>query len=112
MDWFLFILLNAAFFIRPGDLLQSADLAVYVWLMVACLAVSASRLSGLLRSLGDSPITVCVLGVVAACVLSHLSHGSLGRAVADGFYMVKIVTYYLLLVALVDTPERLRSFLI
>jgi O-antigen ligase len=111
MDWFFFILLNAAFFIRPGDLLQSADLPVYNVLMIACLVVSGARVLQMIRSSSQSPVTVCVLGLVVSCILSHLSRGRLGPALADGFYMVKIVPYYLLLIALVDTPKRLRSLI-
>ena len=65
MAWFLFILLNAAFFIRPGDLVQSADFPVYNVLMIACLALAFGRLSGVLRSVGDSPVTGCVLAFVS-----------------------------------------------
>jgi len=79
--------------------------------MIACLLVSATRLAGTIRSASESPITACVLGLLVACVFSHLSHGSLGRAADDGFVMLKIITYYLLLIGLVDTPARLRSFL-
>lgn len=111
MDWFFFILLNAAFFIRPADLVQSANLPVYNILMIACLALSGARVLGPTFSARRSPITTCVLGIVAACVLSHLSHASLRRAAEDGFYIIKIIVYYLLLVALVDTPARLMSFL-
>jgi putative inorganic carbon (hco3(-)) transporter len=111
MDWFFFILLNGAFFVRPGDLLQSADLPIYNILMVACLAVSGRRVLGVISAARQSPITTCVLGVVAACILSHLSHSNLRRAGEDGLYMIKIITYFLLLVALVDSPARLQSFL-
>ena len=112
MEWLLFILLNGAFFVRPGDLLQSADLPIYNILMVACLAVSGGRLVGAVRSASESPITVCVLGFVVACFLSQLSHGNLGRAAAEGFYILKIVIYFLLLSSLADTPLRVcvRSY--
>jgi hypothetical protein len=111
MGWFFFIFLNAAFFIRPADLIQSADMPIYNILMIACLVSSGARVLRTISTASDLPITSCVLGVVAACVFSHLSHGNLGEAVADGFYMIKIVPYYLLLIALVDTPARLHSFL-
>ena len=43
MQWFFFILLNAAFFIRPADLMQSADIPLYNIMMIACLIVSGTR---------------------------------------------------------------------
>jgi putative inorganic carbon (hco3(-)) transporter len=112
MTWFLFILLNGAFFIRPGDLVRSADLPIYNILMIPCLLLAAPRIVKVLASLQESPLSVCVLGLVVAVVLSHLSRGIFQNAVDDGFYMVKIVAHFLLLIALVDTPARMRSFLL
>jgi hypothetical protein len=111
MQWFFFILLNAAFFIRPADLVQSADIPLYNLFTIACLIVAGARVPTVVTTAGRSPVTVCVLGIVAAIVLSHLSHANLGRAADEGLYIVKIVIHYLLLVALVDTPARLQSFL-
>jgi hypothetical protein len=56
-------------------------------------------------------VTVCVLGLLAAVVLSNLSHGATYEARRGGLLFFKIVLYYLLLVAVVDTPARLRRFL-
>jgi hypothetical protein len=111
MEWLFFILLNAAFFVRPADLVKSADLPIYNVLMIACLIVAGPRVLAVIGAARRSPVTACVLGVLAACILSHLSHANLRRAVDDGFYMIKIITYYLLLAALVDSHARLKSFL-
>ncbi len=75
--------------------------------------MSFTRLAGLLtlQSLNRSPITGCVLGILAACVLSHLSHFGIETAITCGSKFAKIFAYYLILVLLVDTPARLRSFL-
>ena len=111
MAWFFFILLNANFFIRPAELFQAGEIPIYNYLMIACLATSVGPMSRAIRSATESPITVCILAFVAACVLSHLSHANLTRATNDGFFILKIVIYGLLLIGLVDTPARLRSFL-
>lgn len=111
MDWFFFILLNAAYFIRPADLVQSADLPLYNILMIACLVVSGGHMWAVIANAPRSPITMCVLGVVLACVLSHLTRAVLGRAAEDGFYILKIITYYLVMVAVVVTPARMVSLL-
>ena len=111
MHWFFFILLNAAFFIRPADLVQSADIPLYNYVMIACLILAGARVLPVISTAGRSPVTACVLGIVAAVALSHLSHANFGRASDEGQYMAKIVIHYLLVVALVDTPARLQSFL-
>ncbi len=111
MEWFFFVLLNAAFFVRPGDLMQSADFPVYNFTMIACLILAGPRVVEVARSWRQSPITTCVLGMVAACLLSHMSRAYFGRAVEDGIYLVKIIIYYLVFVAIVNSPARLQSFL-
>jgi putative inorganic carbon (hco3(-)) transporter len=111
MAWFFFILLNCNFFIRPADLFQWGNIPIYNYLMIACLATSFGQIWRAIQSAKESPITACVLGFVVACGLSHLSHGNLTRTVSDSFFILKIVIYYLLLISLVDTLGRLRSFL-
>ena len=111
MEWFFFILLNGAFFIRPAEVMSGINIPIYNVFMICCLTVSVGRLSRVIHSLSQSPITVCVLGVLAACFLSQSTHGMFGLAVACSVEMAKVVIYYLLVVALIDTRERLRSFL-
>src|SRR5207249_4102486 len=57
------------------------------------------------------PITVCVLGMLAAVVLSHLSDFSIYGARTSGWEFWKVLVYYLLFVGLVNTPSRMRWFL-
>jgi hypothetical protein len=64
------------------------------------------------RSLRECPATACVVGILVSVALSHVIHASLGGAIEDGVGFFKILLYYLLLVAVLDTPERLRSFLL
>src|SRR5205807_2748673 len=63
------------------------------------------------RALASRPVTVCVLGLLAAVFLSHAAHGSLYDARMAGFAFLKVVLYYLLLIANVNTLARLRTFL-
>jgi putative inorganic carbon (HCO3(-)) transporter len=111
--FFLFILANAALYVRPADLLKQEDLPIYLILMVASLLVSyRSVLQQLsLSSLEARPITVMLLGLLVAVVLSHLSHLRLDDAWTSGFAFFKLVLYYLLLVAVIDSPRRLHDFL-
>jgi hypothetical protein len=109
----LFVLLTAALFLRPGELVPSLEGApVYEVLILTCLVVAFPSVVEQLRarSLVSQPITVCVLGVAAAAPLSHLTHLAFGAAVQAGADMGKLVIYYLLFVGVVNTPERLRAF--
>lgn len=111
----LFLLLNAVLFVRPAEIVPYViGWPIYEVLVVACLAVSFppiwERLS--LRSLAEQPITACVIGLVAAVVLSHLFPTSLWHARMSGWDFSKVVVYYLLLIGIVDSPQRLRRFLL
>src|SRR5262245_38701086 len=111
----LFILVNAVLFIRPAEVVPDLEKApIYEVVILACLAVSLPSVLEQLSpaALSGRPITVCVLGLLAAVMLSHLSHFSPGAAYDAGFAFAKVVVYYLLLVGLVNTPGRLRCFLL
>lgn len=109
----LFILLNAALFLRPAEIVPGmVGLEIYLVIILACCAFSIPAVFEQLtaRSLESRPITVCVLGLLVAILLSHLSHFYLAGAALGGFEFFKIVVYYLLFVGLVTTPDRLRKF--
>lgn len=114
MAYLLFLLANATLFIRPSELFPSVEtVPIYLYLMLGCLAVSAPAVLARLTQppLAEQPITVCVLGLWFAVILSHVSHFDLYSARMDAFNFIKPVLYYLLLVTLLNTPTRLRSFL-
>jgi O-antigen ligase len=114
VGFFLFILVNAALFIRPSEIVEDlVYIPVYNILITSCLLVSFPFVLRELtrRRLVETPISVCVLGMQAAVLLSHLSHYNLGYTKYFGIEFLKIVLYYLLIVALLDTPARLRRFL-
>ncbi len=112
MAWLLFILLNAALFIRPVELFPEIDLQIYLCLMVLCLLASTSQLAAVINSqaLSRSPSTCCVLGLLPALALSHLVHLQFGLALDCVQQFAKVVIYYLLFVAVVDTIPHLQSF--
>lgn len=114
MDFILFILLNAVLFIRPAEIVPDLmNLPIYEVLILGCLAASHKAVLGQLTTpaLVAQPITACVLGVLAAAVLSHATQLSFGEAVRSGVELGKVLVYYFLLVAVVNTPARLRRFL-
>lgn len=112
--YLLFILLNATLFIRPAEIIPDlAGLPIYLCLILACAALTYPLLIAQLsaRSLARDPVTVCVVGMLAACVLSHLSHLYIWGARMSGTDFAKVLLYYLLLVALLDSAGRMRRFL-
>jgi putative inorganic carbon (HCO3(-)) transporter len=114
MSLWLFLVLNAVLLIRPEELFpELAGLRLYLVVMVACLLAAGPRLIAVLQPnrLAERPVTLCVLGVWAASVLSQLARGQIGLAFEFGAEFGKAVVYFLLLVAVIDTPARLRTFL-
>ena len=110
----LFILVNAVLFIRPAEVIPALlDLPVDEVLILCCLVFSLPAVLDRLRpsSLATQPISVCVLGLLVAVVLSQLSHFQFGLALGAGKDFLKVVLYYLLFVSLVTSFARLRSFL-
>ncbi len=112
----LFILVNAALFVRPAELMPAVKgLPIYNLIIVACLAISFRQVIKQIstRSLKSSPINLCVVGVLFAVALSHASRLDLG---ANFTYwtseFAKVLLYFLMMVALVNTPRRLHGFLI
>ncbi|HLZ10660.1 MAG TPA: O-antigen ligase family protein, partial [Chloroflexota bacterium] len=65
-----------------------------------------------IRSLRDQTPALCVLGVLFAIVVSHLAHLNIYEARVDGVEFFKVLIYFLLLVAIIDSPSRLRLFLL
>lgn len=115
MGYILFLLVNGALFIRPPELFEEIEgVAIYETLILCCMAVSYPAILRELtpRALSRRPITVCAIGVMAAAILSHASQLYAWGARTSGFAFLKLVVYYMLLIALVNTPGRLRQFLI
>jgi putative inorganic carbon (hco3(-)) transporter len=114
MRWLLFILLNAALFIRPADLFPEIDVPIYLYLIILCFIASTSQLAAVInsRALSQMPIACCVLGILPAVLLSNLVHLQFGLVLASIQQFIKVIIYYLLFLAIVDTVPRLQSFLL
>lgn len=110
----LFVLVNVSLFVRPMEIVpQLAGWPIYEALIIGCLLAA---LPLILRELAldrllERPISVCVVGLVAAVVMSHLAVGYLWGARMSGVEFGKVALYYLLLVATVNTAARMRGFL-
>jgi hypothetical protein len=110
----LFLLVNAVLLIRPAEIVpELLGLPIYEVVILACLVFSLPAVLRLLEpsSLARQPITVCVLALFPAVVLSHVAHFNLLGAREGAIDFCKIVIYYLLLLANVSSPARLRQFL-
>jgi putative inorganic carbon (HCO3(-)) transporter len=110
----LFILLNATLFVRPAEIVPSLE-GWPIYAVLATLAVVVALPTILpqltLRALLDRPISACVVALLGAVMLSHLSSFYIWGARTAGMEFLKVVIYYLLLVGAIDRVERLRRFL-
>lgn len=105
---------TATLFLRPADLIPSLDQwPIYQALILACLVVSARSILRQLsiEKLVTRPVTACLLLLLVAVGASHLSHGFVWAARYSILEVSKLIALYLLIVAVVNTPERLRTFL-
>jgi O-antigen ligase len=109
-----FILSTIVLLVRPADLVPALDQTpIYETLVACCLAISIPRLLDQFSSAAHArPITLLILGVWGFIVVSHLVHGSFDDARIGGTNFAKLFAYYLLVLAWVDSPRRLRQFLL
>jgi hypothetical protein len=111
----LFLLCNAMLFVRPAEIIPALlGWEIYLVCILACLAVSFPVIIAQLRlrALEAQPITICVIGIGVAIVLSHLAALRFETAVEQGWTFLKTFLYFLLFIGLVCTPGRLRVFLL
>lgn len=110
---FLFVTLNVI--LRPSELISVVQgLSIYEVLIVGTLlcTLSVSRNQLLSSTLFVRPISACVIGVLISIPLSHLSHAWPSAAVDSTILFAKTVMYYVVMLAVIDTPRRLRIFII
>ncbi len=110
----LFLLVNAALFIRPGEIIPDLkDVEVYQFLIIACFVVGFPAVLDQFQphKLESRPTTLCVLALLPVILLSNFAHGNFQATFEGGFDFFKVVVYYLLFVGLVDSPQRIRTYL-
>jgi hypothetical protein len=114
MAYILFLMANAALFLRPAEIFASlGDVQLYLYLITAAMLCSWRQIQNqlTLRTLVQQPVNLCVVLVTLAVGLSHLSTGYLGGALNGLNTMVKVMLYYMTLVSVINSPQRLRGFL-
>ncbi|VTR95700.1 O-antigen polymerase family protein OS=Planctomyces maris DSM 8797 GN=PM8797T_27482 PE=4 SV=1: O-antigen_lig [Gemmata massiliana] len=114
MNFVLFLLLNAVLLLRPEELFpEIAGLRLYLLTIIPCVLLSLPQLAHELSpgTLRRRPISVCVLLFFFSTILSFFVQGRLGEALFEfGPEFGKVILYYFLLLATVDTPNRFRTF--
>lgn len=109
-----FMLANAMLFIRPGELMPAlGDIQIYLACIAGALLFAIPDLHNQLRvkTLLQQPVNLCVLGVTLMTFISRVSVGEFKDIEVGFIAMVKVLLYYLLLVSLINSPVRLRQFL-
>jgi putative inorganic carbon (hco3(-)) transporter len=114
MAFSLFVILNAILLLRPEELFPAlAGANLYLCVIFLCILVSFPQIleQATAPSLVNRPITVCVLGLLVSMALSKLSKGQLDVLDHQVPEFGKIVLYFLLFMANVNTPERMLRFM-
>lgn len=115
MAFWLFILLNVVLFLRPAELVPSLR-ALPLYQMVILAAVCAS-FEPILQQLNfnrlkRNPVSACVVGMLGAVAMSHLSHLWLWGTRHYTTEFSKTVIYYLLLMAVITSVQKLEKFFV
>ena len=111
----LFLLTTATLFLRPAELfLWLADTPIYEVLILGTLALTFQSVIGHFRNfmLARQPISLCVVGVFLAIGISHLQSLYVGGVLDSGTLFLKTLIYFGLLITVVNTPSRLKAFLL
>lgn len=114
LAFLLFQLTTATLFLRPAELFNwLEDLPLYEGLILSTLALSMTSLEPHFhrRAMYRQPITLCVVGVFVAIILSQMSHLYLGGVRDSAAEFSKTLLYYGLAITIVNSPTRLRWFL-
>src|SRR3954466_12605742 len=91
-----FLLINAALFLRPGEIVPGLEgLPIYQVLNLACIALCIGAIWAKVAngSVISAPITVCVLALVFAVVMSHLWFLDVDGAIECFNEFFKVVVY-------------------
>ena len=115
MDFFLLLVVTGILFIRPTDFVPDLESAqLYLVSILACLATSfqvvTAQLSG--DSVRKRPITACVFGLLVVNTLACLANLRFDLLFTQSLEFLKVTLFFLLLVGLVNSPRRLRLYLL
>ena len=115
MGFFLFLMVNALLFIRPGDMYPALRaLHLYELSMLGCLAICLPWMLPQFKtaSLRARPITACILCVLVFVVITPLYRGYMGLFTEYAPEFAKMVLYYLVLTVIIRDVKHLKWFLL
>ncbi len=101
-------------FIRPGELMPAlGDIQIYLAFICGAMLFSIYDLHNQVKwkTMLQQPVNLCVIGVTSMVLISRVSTGNLSGTGDSMTMMIKVLMYFLMLVAVVNTPLRLRYFL-
>ena len=113
-SFLMLLIVTAILFLRPAEIFPDLEgLKIYkrsIGIALLC-AFPALRKYMRWRILRQQPVTICVLALFVAAVLSHLVHFNLFELFYTLKEYSKIILYYLLIVTVVNTPKRFKIML-
>lgn len=114
MAFFLFLLVNAALFIRPQEIEPDLDpYKIYNLLILSCLffALPAFLHQVTRPDLLSRPVTVAMFGLTVCIGLSRVLQSDVEGGVECFVEFLKVLVYYFLMLSVVNTPRKLRWFI-
>jgi putative inorganic carbon (hco3(-)) transporter len=114
VDLVLLLLACAALLVRPSDLFPQLEYwPAYQTIILFSLAVSVrSVIAQVVTDVRARAITLLVIAFGASIVFSHLARGNLYDARVSGFEFFKVILFYLVVLATIDSVRRLRIFVL
>lgn len=112
MGFALFLLVNAALFLRPEELIPGVKgIYLYQNSIIACMLCSITPVSQLFFAspLRRHPAFTCFSLLLPIAFFSLLLNRDIGQAFDELITLIKVYVYFVLLLALVTTPARLRA---
>ena len=114
MGFVLFLLVTAIMIIRPADFVPGLEgVPLYQIAIIPCIILSWNKLVPQLTMTGvhGCPVLAFGIGILLISIVSNLAHGQFTTAFDFATEYLKILIFYLLLLANIDSPTRLKRFL-
>jgi hypothetical protein len=114
VDFFLFILVAAILFIRPTDFISGLEsVPLYMIAIVPCILMSWHKLAPQFTSAGlrRRPVLAFGVGILLISILLSLPGGRIAIGLNFAFEYSKVLIFYALILAQVNSPRRLKLFL-
>jgi O-antigen ligase len=114
VDFVLFLLVTAIMFIRPTDFVPGIEeLPLFQIAIIPCIIVSWPKLAAQLNAdaIRERPVFIFGVGLIAVWTLSAIVHGQFQDAIEIFFEFPKSLIFFLLLLAHVNSTERLKQYL-